>query len=291
MTASSLGDALHYAEKFGWYIFPTRLVPRHNGGLSKVPCVKNWPNIASSDPNQIRQWWRQFPDAVPSLVTGAKNNIIILDIDIKTDAGGTITRSGLDTLEELGWWCWPSTPTVHTRSGGLHAYFRAAKFKIRNSSGRYGLGPNVDVRGWNGQVVLPAATSNYSWDPVLNFDTVAMLPAPNWFDHRQRKAPPTRSASGDRARFDPAAVLAEACHRIRFAVDGERHDTYRQQTFKIARLAGLGLIDARTARHDLMVEVMALGKIADGHTGKVEKYFNDAWAKGLAAAGAPRRSS
>ena len=34
------------------------------------------------------------------------------------------------------------------------------------------LGPGLDVRGDGGYVILPSSGSGYTWDPLLNFDTV-----------------------------------------------------------------------------------------------------------------------
>lgn len=271
---SDLVYALAYAEH-GWKIFPTGLIKQPNGSITKQPLIKDWPNRATTDPGIIHGWFRRWPDAVVSLVTGALNGFVVLDIDIKGD------QNGLDTLEALGIAILPETPMVHTRSGGLHLYFRRTA-PLRNSTGRYGLGPNLDVRGDNGQVVLPSANSGYSWDPHYNFKTVEPLPAPAWFNHRQK--PQRRSDSGPHPRLDPNEILSESCRLIRTAAVGTRHDTYRHETFRIARLVGLGLLNERSARHELETEILALGIHADGYTGRVEKYFGDAWKDGLAAA-------
>ena len=108
-----------------------------------------------------------------------------------------------------------------------------------------------------------------------------MLPAPRWFNHRPRKQ---TTSSADHGKFDPDAVLSEACRRISSAPEGTRHDTYRHETFRIARLVGLGLIDKQRAYHNLMAECLALGMIADGGTRRVQKYFEQAWDEGLQAA-------
>jgi hypothetical protein len=117
-----------YGATYGWPVFPCRLVRRPSGKLDKVPLIKDWPNAASTDPAVIERWWRQWPDAVISFVTGKRSGIIILDIDIRPD------RCGLDTLDELGVLPLPTTPIVHTASGGIHLYFRRSSLEIRNSA-------------------------------------------------------------------------------------------------------------------------------------------------------------
>ena len=287
----TVDEALAYAAR-GWRIFPTNLIRGPGGKITKKPAIIGWPNTCSCDPEQIRAWWRRWPNAVISIVTGPRNGIVILDVDVGVDRDGR-SYSGFDCLEEtFGWWCSPTTPVSHTPRGGCHFWFSCPSVSgdtklenngrnaIRNSAGL--LAPHIDIRGYNGQAVIPSAANEYWWDPHLNFDTVEMMPAPAWFDYRPAKEP-GRSGSAPLHHLDPLDVLAEACHRIRTAVEGSRHDTYRHETFRVARLVGLGLLNERKAHNDLAAEVMALGKIADGHMNRVEKYFNASWNEGLAA--------
>ena len=56
----------------------------------------------------------------------------------------------------------------------------------------------------------------------------------------------------------------------------------------MATLVRDGFLAEREARHALEAEIMPLGKHADGHTGRVDKYYNLAFAEGLAAPSARR---
>src|SRR6516165_1844652 len=60
--------------------------------------------------------------------------------------------------------------------------------EIRNSVGKHGLGPGLDVRGQGGYAVVPCPGSGYRWDPHCNFDTVPPHPAPAWLGHRQKQS-------------------------------------------------------------------------------------------------------
>jgi Bifunctional DNA primase/polymerase, N-terminal len=205
---SPLDVALAYAQERGWPIFPTRLVPRPDGTLNKIPCIK-WGTGASRDPAMIRQWWARWPDAVISIPTGKASGVVVLDIDRKKG------RNGFDTLAyHLDKGVLPDTPMSHTPSGGLHVFFARTELEIRNSAGALGIG--LDIRGDGGQVVLPGP-GGYWWDPHCNFDTVALLPAPAWLGYRPPKQPRPIAGDerGERGRFDPKAYLAEACRRIR----------------------------------------------------------------------------
>jgi hypothetical protein len=280
---SPLATALAYAQKRGWPVFPSELVRQPNGKLDKVPRVK-WKEITTPDPAQIERWWRRWPNAVISIPTGRRSGTVILDIDCKEG------RWGFDTLEELGRSILPDTPIAHTPSGGVHVFFGCIDLEIRNSAGIKGLGVGLDIRGEGGQVVLPSPNAGYWWDPHCNFDTKPLLPAPAWLGYRPpKKRPPiTPGPRISGRRLDPQAILAEPCRRIEQAPDGTKHDTYRQETFRIATMVRDRLLTEADARHALEPVIMALGKRADGHYNRVEKYYNLAFAEGLAAAGGSR---
>jgi hypothetical protein len=236
VSARDADEAIAIAGKHGWRIFPVGLVRQASGKITKQPLIEKWPNRCSVDPRVIRQWWQHWPDAVPSVVTGPRNGLVVLDIDIGVDDKGR-PYSGFDTLEEqLGWWALPEVPMVHTRRGGLHLYFTCERApdeevldahsprkagSIRNGASL--LGPHLDVRGWNGQAVLPASNSGYWWDPHYNFDTCEPMRAPDWFDYRPpnlRPAPARQSSGEPRRQFDPQAVLDMSCRRILHAPQG-----------------------------------------------------------------------
>jgi hypothetical protein len=263
----------------GWRIFPSR---------NKLPAIRNWPNECSRDPAVITRWFRQWPDALPSLVTGPRNGIVVLDIDVDREKG----YNGWESIETVFKWdTAPPTPHVITRRGGSHFYYSypklpdtdilndqhpAHRYAIKNSVSK--LAPHVDVRGWNGHVVLPVAGSGYTIDPGLPLG-MAMLPAPAWFNHRERKTfKPSMTA------FDGERMLNEACRQIVSAVEGTRWDAFRHITFTVARHVAQGRIERDKAYHALKGSVIALAVVADGHYGpRVDKYFHDAWQEGLAA--------
>jgi Bifunctional DNA primase/polymerase, N-terminal len=271
--------ALDYAAR-GWPVFPVRLIRRSPIKVDKVPFTQNGLKDATRDRAQITRWWERWPDASPGIATGDPSGIVILDIDVK----GSV--NGFDTLgNELGRSVLPETPMVITITGGSQLYFATIEIEIRNSAGALGTG--LDVRGTGGFVVAPAPGNGYRWDPHYNFDTVALMPAPAWLGHRPPKVCRLdfNNVSGQRLyhRFDPQAFLDEACRRIRYAPDGTKHTTCRQETFRVATLVRDGLLTERETRHALEAEIMPLGMRADGHTDRVDKYYNLAFAEGLAA--------
>ena len=64
--------ALWYAER-GWPVHP--LKPG-----SKKPTLKDWPNQATTDSEQIRAWWAKTPDANIGLASGERSGLIVIDV-------------------------------------------------------------------------------------------------------------------------------------------------------------------------------------------------------------------
>ena len=127
-----LSAAREYAER-GWRVFP--LVPRE-----KTPIIASGFKGASTDRNQILEWWQSFPDANIGLATGEPFDVLDLD--------GT---SGLPALRETLGTDFRHTGPVVLTGKGWHFYFAAI-----GSGNRAGLfGGKVDFRGTGGYVVAP----------------------------------------------------------------------------------------------------------------------------------------
>ncbi len=130
------------------------------GGLEIFPCMRNKKNPltangfkdASSDEQVINGWWDKYPGANIGLPTGKVNNLVVVDVDVKNDAGGMDSLQQL--LEECGEF---DTKVVRTPSGGLHYYFSYPQdeeiIKCRTN-----LRPGIDIRADGGYVVAPGSS-------------------------------------------------------------------------------------------------------------------------------------
>jgi hypothetical protein len=191
---------------------------------------------ASREPAVIEKWWRQWPDALVGMPTGPASGLVVLDIDIKDDR-----TNGFDSVADLGHRL-PDTPMVHTASGGLHVYFKnPTDRELRCSAGL--IGPGLDVRGAGGYVIIPSEGSGYSWDPLLNFDTVEPVASPAWLwspPRASRLISPRliRPVSGLSAYAE--AAIDGACNTIVQAGRGEQERTLNAESFSIGTLAGAG---------------------------------------------------
>jgi hypothetical protein len=245
------------------------------GPRRKQPLVEKGLHAATTDEAQIRQWWTRWPQALIGVPCGKSSGFVVLDIDVK-DA----CANGYDTLDTLGKSILPETPMCSTASGGRHVYFSVIDIEIRNSIGRSGLGPGLDVRGEGGFVIVPSPGSGYEWDPVCNFDTVPLVPAPAWLGHRTKNTTSRRRDLG--RRFDPQQALDDACANIRNAAATEKYRTVRREPFIVACLVRDRLLDQKVARHALDAALKALEPQADDPE-LMWKAADGAWAEGLAA--------
>ena len=145
---SKLWWALKLARERGFKIFPLR--PGTKNGTPK-----DWPNIATSDTNQIRAWWEAEPEANIGVSTAG---LLVVDLDVKKkeDNGLESWRHIVDGHEMLGDAPGP-TMTVKTWSGGYHLYFTAPPGGKELRSSIRKLGPGIDIKSTGGYVVGPGS--------------------------------------------------------------------------------------------------------------------------------------
>jgi putative DNA primase/helicase len=175
----SLGElgkaALHYARN-DIPIFPV-WNPMENGGCAcpkgldcsspaKHPIgflVPHGLRDATTDPDQIRDWWDQYPEANIGMPTGAWSGAVVLDVD--PENGGL--ESFLALVRRHGVLPW--TRVLHT-GGRLHYYFEHPGIHTRGSAGK--MGPGLDLYGDGYFVLLPpsvhAKNRTYSWQGHWN---------------------------------------------------------------------------------------------------------------------------
>ena len=222
-----LKAALELAED-GFPIHP--LVPN-----AKNPLLDDWPEIASTDPDQIRSWWTQWPKANIGVVCGGEQRLLVVDVD--KDKGGI--ASLLDLAQTTGH-SLPATLRILTAGGGVHIWLRVPDGVPLpgNSVGKRKLAPGLDTRCHHGYVVAPPSRVDGNFYRRANPSPDTIAEAPPWLLERL-----ARGGNGH-ARTDPSEWAELAGSMV---PEGERNDT-------IARLAGklfrhLPAADARLAAH------------------------------------------
>jgi len=227
----------------GFHVFPIV------AGKKAPPLIADFPNKATTDEEQIREWWYSWPNANLAISTtryGDTEALLVVDIDNK---GG---RHGDDEVLrlELEGWTLPDTYRVDTPTGGRHLYYRVDA-PVRQGTDLLGRG--LDIRSRGGYVVAPGSTVAAG---VYTATGPAVLqPAPAWLIERCGQAPAARPTTPVPALdgIDPASARRRVCQYLTdapLAIEGDGGD---QTTFAVAcAVKDLG-VDAETAV-DLLAE-------------------------------------
>lgn len=122
------------------------------------PGFTNWQSRATTDLEQIRQWWIIWPEAMIAALTGAANGFFVFDVDAGFDEKTGKQKLGLESLHSLEQkhGKLPATMVVKTPNGGYHYYFRyPANGLIKNSTST--IAPDIDIRGDGGCIIWPGS--------------------------------------------------------------------------------------------------------------------------------------
>src|SRR5262245_23577095 len=146
--------ALYYTSR-GWRVFPLHTVAAGRCACGDPNCSspgahprkQHGEKDASDDPEQVRAWWAQWPDANVGIATGAISGLVVIVIDPLK--GGEESFAKLQ--QEL-----PSAFVqllkVRTGSGGAHLYFQHPGGHVPC---RTNVRPGIDVKTDDGYVVAP----------------------------------------------------------------------------------------------------------------------------------------
>ena len=177
--------------------------------LNKKPYTARGFKDASTDPEMIRSWWRQFPDALMGIPTGEK--FVVLDLDFQHP-------------EAQQWYHETNLPITRkhvTRSGGRHLLFKPHP-DFKNSASKICRG--VDTRGLGGYII---------WWPACGYEVLhdgALAEVPEWLV--EALAPPARVVDFTefaRTKFPkavgrPSARLQGVLNAVARAREGERNE-------------------------------------------------------------------
>jgi Bifunctional DNA primase/polymerase, N-terminal len=234
----------------GWHVFPC-------AARGKRPALRgNWQELASTSPDQIREWWSRAPYNIG--IACGPSGLVVIDLDLPRDIddeeaadGALFPLSGADILSRLarrhGERYPGGTYIVDTPSGGCHLYFSATgDERVRNSAGA--VGPHIDVRADGGYVV--GAGSRIDGRAYAARGQPAPAPLPSWLAQLARdsgaapEVPAARLPVDDRTQgraYAMGALRAET-ERVASARPGTRNDTLNRAAFSLGQLVTAGLL-------------------------------------------------
>ena len=104
---------------------------------------------ATSDPEQVAQWWSRTPEANIGLATGAPSGVVVVDVDVHGPVDGRVAwrRASSEGLVD------GAGLLVRTPTGGAHTYFPATSGTEQRSWQAANAG--VDFRGDGGYIIAP----------------------------------------------------------------------------------------------------------------------------------------
>lgn len=199
---TKLAAALALAD-YGFSVFP--LVPNE-----KRPLIENWRNLATNNPDQVRQWWNAEPNANIGVST---ENLLVIDVDPRNGGNATFTEvitTGQITGEEF-----PGTLAAGTQGGGTHMlYWLRHGTQVRGDNRGRVLGKGLDIKSYGGFIVGAGSTIDgrpYYWKQGYEPNKREFAEAPQWLVQRCN-APRQRSAEAGKVvaeEDDAALALAE----------------------------------------------------------------------------------
>jgi Bifunctional DNA primase/polymerase, N-terminal/AAA domain len=269
----------HASAGLGLRIFPWRVDRRG----AKRPCVKGWPDFATTDPWLLDAWFHhEFDDAYAGVATGQGSNVWVLDVDRHGDVDGLATLARLEA--EHG--PLPETFAVTTPSGGRHLYFAwpADGSVVKTAKSVF---PGIDTRGHRGFVAAPGTTTSagsYEVDVDAPFAS-----APAWLVEGNRKVERERAEVSARAQGDPTC-RGLAADRLRhhgadladMSPGSGRNDALNRAAFMLGRYGAHGLLDEAAAWAALHDACRANGLVYEDGLAACEATFASGWTAGLA---------
>jgi hypothetical protein len=218
-------EGLHIALELagaGLHVFPVRIW-QDGAKLAKQPLVQ-WRDASTTDPDIIRKWWEQYPDAAIGI--DLKASLLVVDLD--RHLGGPDGYAAFRELAKQQQQDFSKCPVTCTASDGRHIYFQQPADPLGNGKGNLPAG--VDVRGNGGFVVSPGSCwQGWAWrshpqHPRLvdaySRKTIPTLPA--WL-HELIKPPPAPIRVTPTSISDGAGRLRALVRTIASAVEGERN--------------------------------------------------------------------
>jgi hypothetical protein len=253
----------------GLPVFPVQVkLNLSTGRWDKKPYVSGWQDKATSDENEVRAFWREYPRAAPGLALG-RAGLIVLDADRHGGPDGVHAFHALVADHGLP----PGVVTINTAGAGEHWVFsNLPGDPLGNGEGV--LPGGINMRGRGGFIVAPGAVrpDGKRWVEAAGGPSLATayregtLPQiPRWLvqmlrPHQQQSSSQTGARTWDspepshaRERAYAAAALQRAESGLAAAQPGTRNNLLFKATAGLGSTAAAGWIEASLIRERLLL--------------------------------------
>lgn len=268
-----LAAALAYAAR-GWHVVPQ--LPR-----GKKAWLPEWPDNASTDPETIREWWRERPASNIGILTG-RSGLVVLDVDGPEGAASFAAYPEDPTVTGF-----TLPPTLTNVTGhGFHMLYAVPDGRVGKNTRALDGWPGLEVKGGRSLVTVPPSLHPsghvYRWAPGHDGLEPSVAPACLLAPVVTVAARPVASRGfpswdvgtpyGRRALHDLLKEMLEA-------KPGARHATLYRVGCRIAELVAAGHLDDGDARHRLHLAAATAWADEPGSAREIEGTISDCWRK------------
>jgi hypothetical protein len=244
-----LAEALRYAAQ-GWPVFPVWWVENGQCACGNADCqhpgkhpigklAPNGRNSATTDPETIKRWWRQYPKANIGIPTGPESGLVVVDLDPRN--GGSVEKLPGNL---------PLTLTAKTGGGGWHYYLVHPGDGFRFPKALPGC-EGADLKVAGGYVLAPPSTHvsgrRYSWE--MPPETTLLAPCPEWLLKTAKPPEPRSAIPIPTANLESMgssygrAALREELTRLAQTPPGDRNNALNRAAFSLGRLVAAGHLE------------------------------------------------
>ena len=183
--------ALDYAQILGWSVFPCHSIIDSKctcgnadcKSPGKHPLTQNGVKDATTNPQQIIDWWTQYPHANIAVATGKVSGIVVIDIDINhaQNKFGDVSLAEIEAKHKSKL-C--GDIQALTGGGGFHYVFAYPQgVTIKSKAGN--VAANIDTRADNGYIIVEPSNhisgNSYQWEGSSDpFDAIPLPEMPQW---------------------------------------------------------------------------------------------------------------
>ncbi len=254
---------------------------------------------ATTDPEQIRAWWAQWPSAMIGGAMGRELRLLAIDPDVPKEPG---EPDGLaawnETVAQHGGI--PPTHAHETPSGGRHYIFTMPEgLDLGNKEGAL-KGKGINVRGSGGYLIMAPSrlADGRAYRMVDEFDFGTFAPAPQWLldliiDPPKPQVEPKAQERKTSAQREPRASFTGALldSYVRAAVEREcaavarhpgrgRNIQLNTSAFSLGTLVGANVLGSREATDRLYEAATACGLVKDDGQHSVMATIESGMSKG-----------
>lgn len=287
--------ALDYAAR-GLPVFPCNPTPTKP--KSKTPLTPHGFKDATTNPDQIRAWWQQWPTALIGGAMGPTSGLFAVDPDVPKELGDPDGLAAWNALTEQHGGI-PPTHSHETPSGGRHVLFAyPEKHRITNREGAL-KGTSINVRGDGGYVIMAPSrlADGRTYRMADDFDFWTFAEAPEWLldlitAEPERKLEPEpdrfeqhdRRAAGRDAAVEKYVVAAvdRECDIVTRCAGGGRNIQLNTSAFSLGTLVGANVLGSNEATRRLYAAAETAGLVKEDGKRAVMATVESGMTKGAA---------